>query len=286
MSLVFLWLPFLLFLSLTVFLSHQSNVLGTSRVPDYVLHAAEFTTLTALLLRALSGGLLGPHARGTLVGAVVFGCVYAVVDEIHQSFIAGRDSSIKDVSVDAAATTATVLAAAAISGRRRRFGKEGAEGSGSARALPDVSPQAGQARTIPDVSTPAGQARAIPDLSTLAGQARAIPDVSTPARHTADSERTGDQPWASRVELLTREGCHLCAEAKLVLTAALGKSGMGWKETDISDDKELMERYGLEIPVIFVDGVKRFKGRVDRDRLSMLLDEDHRLRGATRRSDF
>ena len=47
----------------------------------------------------------------------------------------------------------------------------------------------------------------------------------------------------------------------------------GWRPT-----KGELDRYGREIPVVLVDGIKRFKGRVDRERLERLLGERGRLR--------
>jgi hypothetical protein len=54
-------------------------------------HATEFAILAALLVRAL---------RDT-GWAVAIGIAYAVSDEIHQSFVAGRQGSPWDVGIDA-----------------------------------------------------------------------------------------------------------------------------------------------------------------------------------------
>jgi VanZ family protein len=54
-------------------------------------HAAEFAILGALLLRAL----------GRPLAAFVLGTAYAVSDEIHQAFVAGRVGSPVDVAIDA-----------------------------------------------------------------------------------------------------------------------------------------------------------------------------------------
>jgi len=42
-------------------------------------------------------------------------------------------------------------------------------------------------------------------------------------------------------------GCHLCEEAQQVVVAVLGQPVL---EVDIADDSELLERYGLRIPVL------------------------------------
>ena len=81
-----------------------------------------------------------------------------------------------------------------------------------------------------------------------------------------------------RVELLTRDGCHLCEEAKAVLEEELGPAGPLWRETNIDSVAALAERYGHEVPVVMVDGIRRFKVRVDRERLSQILASDGRYR--------
>ena len=78
--------------------------------------------------------------------------------------------------------------------------------------------------------------------------------------------------------MLTREGCHLCDDAKRELESVLGPAGGRWSEIDIGGRPELDALYGAEVPVVLIDGVKRFKGRIDRDRLVRLLGETSRLR--------
>ena len=73
----------------------------------------------------------------------------------------------------------------------------------------------------------------------------------------------------NRVVLYTIPGmCPLCDEARTLL---LGK-GVLFDEVDIRTDRELLRAYRLEIPVVTVDGIKRFIGRVDEKRLDSLLD--------------
>ena len=63
----------------------------------------------------------------------------------------------------------------------------------------------------------------------------------------------------SRAVLYTRKGCHLCDDAKQVLLAA----GLTIDEVDIDLDPELQRQYNEEVPVVFLDGKKAFKYRVD-----------------------
>jgi hypothetical protein len=50
------------------------------------------------------------------------------------------------------------------------------------------------------------------------------------------------------LELYGTYGCHLCAEAEQLCRAAL--PGLDLRTIDIADHAELMERYGLRIPVL------------------------------------
>jgi len=61
------------------------------------------------------------------------------------------------------------------------------------------------------------------------------------------------------VTLYTRKGCHLCDDAKQVLRDA----GLAIEEVDIDQDPELQTRYNEEVPVVFLNGKKAFKYRVD-----------------------
>lgn len=81
-----------------------------------------------------------------------------------------------------------------------------------------------------------------------------------------------------RVELLTRPECHLCVDARAVLTSVLGAEGKGFTVVDVDASLSLAALYGDEVPVVLVDGIKRFKGRVDARRLERLLAERARLR--------
>jgi VanZ family protein len=238
------WVGFLLVLGLSVYLSSRSYVPGAERVPDYVLHSIEFSALTLLLVNALSGGLAGPHAKGVLAAALGFGIGYGLLDEWHQSFVPGRDSSLRDAGVDAAATGATVLLLAL---------RDRLRASGATRALPDT-PRPETARRGEDDGSGVGEGN-------LSGQSSAA----------SCGMRVG-------IVLLTRSGCHLCEDARGALVSALGEEGAGWRSVDISSDSSLEDQYGLEIPVVLIDGVKRFKGRVEPTRLRRLLAERSRLR--------
>ena len=65
------------------------------------------------------------------------------------------------------------------------------------------------------------------------------------------------------VTLYSRPGCHLCEEAKAALAPLLREFGAVLREINIDDDAVLKERYGWDIPVIFIGAHKAAKHRVD-----------------------
>jgi glutaredoxin len=65
------------------------------------------------------------------------------------------------------------------------------------------------------------------------------------------------------VVLYGAPGCHLCDVAKDVLDRQRELLGFELQVVDISGDPELERSYREQIPVVFVDGRKAFKYRVD-----------------------
>jgi len=65
------------------------------------------------------------------------------------------------------------------------------------------------------------------------------------------------------VTIYTRPGCHLCEEAKTAIQTSGCAGEYSLEEVNIDNDPALRERYGFDIPVIFINGVKVFKHRVD-----------------------
>ena len=54
------------------------------------------------------------------------------------------------------------------------------------------------------------------------------------------------------VTLYTREGCHLCDEAKVAMVPAITQHNAELREIDIDDDAELRAMYNDSVPVIFI----------------------------------
>ena len=80
----------------------------------------------------------------------------------------------------------------------------------------------------------------------------------------------------ARLTLYSRPGCHLCDEMKHVIDTVAARVPLTVETVDISSDPELTRLYGLEIPVLFVDGKKAAKVRVTETELE---DKLRRRRG-------
>jgi glutaredoxin len=71
--------------------------------------------------------------------------------------------------------------------------------------------------------------------------------------------------------IYSRPGCHLCDEMKAVINRVAESIPIQLEEIDISASHELEERYGLEIPVLFVEGKKAAKYRLREEELRRIL---------------
>jgi hypothetical protein len=83
---------------------------------------------------------------------------------------------------------------------------------------------------------------------------------------------TGTRP---RVRLLSKPGCHLCDDARVIVASVCKALGETYDEVDITEDTELMTRYAEQIPVTLVAGVQHDYWRVDASRLRAALDRSH-----------
>ena len=70
-----------------------------------------------------------------------------------------------------------------------------------------------------------------------------------------------------RITLYTREGCHLCEDAKAALDRVERQTGEGYEEVDIAGDPDLTAEYGDRIPVVLLDGREHGYWRVEEERL-------------------
>ena len=74
-----------------------------------------------------------------------------------------------------------------------------------------------------------------------------------------------------RLTLLRRQGCHLCDEARAVLSRVAADVGVGWDELDVDADPRLADEYGDRVPVVLLDGAEHAYWRVDEGRLRAAL---------------
>ena len=74
-----------------------------------------------------------------------------------------------------------------------------------------------------------------------------------------------------RVTLYSKPGCHLCDEMKKVIEVVAERVPLTLEVVDISTDPDLQARYGLEIPVLVIDGTKAAKYRVTESELEAKL---------------
>ncbi len=73
------------------------------------------------------------------------------------------------------------------------------------------------------------------------------------------------------VIVYSREGCCLCDAVKDTLAAAQAEAEFTWRVVDIDTDPALRATYNDEVPVVFLDGRKAFKYRMEkRDFLRLL----------------
>jgi glutaredoxin len=95
--------------------------------------------------------------------------------------------------------------------------------------------------------------------------------AQTMSSHPEDERLAAAGP--REVTLYTRPGCHLCDEAKSALAPLLPEFGAVLREVNIDADSVLKERYGWDIPVIFIGQKKAAKHRLDIDQFRRQLQE-------------
>ena len=74
-------------------------------------------------------------------------------------------------------------------------------------------------------------------------------------------------PSDHRLTLLGKPGCHLCDEARAVLSRVAAELGVPWDERDVTTDDALYEEYGDRVPVVLLDDREHGYWTVDEVRL-------------------
>ena len=76
---------------------------------------------------------------------------------------------------------------------------------------------------------------------------------------------------APRVLLIGRPQCHLCDDARAVVSSVCDRLGVAWQEQSILDDPALYDEYEERIPVLLVDGEFAGQWLLDAEELSARL---------------
>ena len=105
------WIPVLLWMGLIFYSSSQSHLPGPqNHVLDFTMkkiaHVIVYAVLALLLLQA------NRVSKRPAIYAMVIAVLYAASDEFHQSFVPGREPTLRDVGIDAAASAAALILAA------------------------------------------------------------------------------------------------------------------------------------------------------------------------------
>ncbi len=110
----------MLWVALTFIVSHQPVVVIPFGAPDYVAHAINYGVLCVLLIWALASGDWPTLTASLILSAVCLAVILGVADEFHQSFIPGRDATVRDVIADAVGAIAGACVAAVVVAVRRQ----------------------------------------------------------------------------------------------------------------------------------------------------------------------
>jgi glutaredoxin len=75
------------------------------------------------------------------------------------------------------------------------------------------------------------------------------------------------------VQIYTRRGCRLCDKAKAMIEPFVKSHPLVLETVDIERDPALQREYGEQIPVVFINGRKAFKFRVETGAFLRKLEE-------------
>jgi glutaredoxin len=77
-----------------------------------------------------------------------------------------------------------------------------------------------------------------------------------------------------RLVLYSRVDCCLCDEMKTVIRQVAQRTPVDVEEIDIDSSADLKQKYGEEVPVLFINGRKAFKYRLTARQLAARLKSD------------
>jgi len=73
------------------------------------------------------------------------------------------------------------------------------------------------------------------------------------------------------IQLLSRHCCGLCEEAQAAVAAAAEQGLCTWETVNVDNDKALLVRYGMDVPVLLANGLEIFRHRVSIEALKASL---------------
>ena len=106
-------------IALTFIVSHQPVVSIPFGAPDYVAHAINYGVLTVLLVWACAAGDWSAMTAPLIGSAVILAVLLGIADEFHQSFIPGREATVRDVLADAVGAVVGACVASVVVALRR-----------------------------------------------------------------------------------------------------------------------------------------------------------------------
>jgi VanZ family protein len=106
------WLPVIIYAAIIFYFSSLSRPLGEISLflhADKLIHFFEFGFLGLLLRRAFLNAS-APYLRGhAIIWTIVFGIMYGLSDEFHQSFVPGREVAAVDLLFDSVGVLGSLL---------------------------------------------------------------------------------------------------------------------------------------------------------------------------------
>jgi VanZ family protein len=117
------WVPVLAYVVVIALLSSypQPQVASIFTYEDKILHLGEYGVLGVLLARAMASTAPGEVGLATYAGAVAWGALVGVADEIYQASTPGRSSSLADLATDVCALCLAALLVRFVRARRARI---------------------------------------------------------------------------------------------------------------------------------------------------------------------
>lgn len=95
-----LWLPLGIYLGLIYYFSSLSQPKLGLLSADFPLHMTEYCILSILIFRALNFGFKEKASVNVILLSLILSIAYAILDEIHQSYVPNRTPSYMDLMAD------------------------------------------------------------------------------------------------------------------------------------------------------------------------------------------